>query len=76
MNQIMASLGGRKFIVSLLVMVSSIAAPALYKQLGVSDSIVMMVLGIIGSIGVAYGAVNVWDSKVQQGKDGTDQNPS
>jgi hypothetical protein len=76
MNAIMASMGGRKFVIALIVMIVSVAAPALYKHLEVSDAITMMVLGIIGGIGVAYGAVNVLDSKVQQVKSGTDENPS
>lgn len=56
-------LGGRKFTLTLLIMLFSLVAPAVYKKLEVSDSITMMVLGIFGGVGVAYGAVNVAATK-------------
>lgn len=56
----------RKFVLTLLVILLSVIAPYLYKQIEVSDSVVLAVLAILGGVGVAYGFINVQDAKVEK----------
>lgn len=62
----------RKFIITLLIMVGSVAVPLLYKKAGISDLVVMTVLAIIGGVGVAYKAVNLAEHKADLKNASTD----
>ena len=53
----------RKFIITLLILGLAAIAPVLYKEKGVTDSIVMAVLGILAGVGFAYGVVSNKDPK-------------
>lgn len=58
----------RKFIVTLLIMILAPLIPYIYKVNGVSDSISMAVLALIGGVGAAYGVLNVAQDKVEKNK--------
>lgn len=60
----------RKFIVTIAVMILSVAAPILYQNLGVSETVTLTVLAMIGGVGTAYGVINYKDAKLDQGKEG------
>lgn len=52
----------RKFIISILTFVVASGLPMLYKHLEISDVITMTVLGLISSVAVGYGLINVKDA--------------
>ena len=52
----------RKFIISILTFITASGLPMLYKYLGISDVITMTVLGLVSSVAVGYGLINVKDS--------------
>lgn len=52
----------RKFIISILTFITASGLPMLYKHLGISDVITMTVLGLVSSVAVGYGLINVKDS--------------
>jgi hypothetical protein len=56
----------RKFVLTIVVMLLSVGAPLLYKTNGVSDSITLSVIALLGGIGVAYGFINVKDAKLDK----------
>ena len=56
----------RKFVVTIIVFCAAIFIPILYKHAGVSETVILAVLGIVGGIGVAYGIINVQDAKVDK----------
>lgn len=58
----------RKFLVTIFVALSSVVVPILFKHAEVSDTVVLMVLGILGGIGTAYGILNVKESKIDKGQ--------
>lgn len=58
----------RKFIVTIFVSIASVAVPILFKNQEVSDTVSIMVLGIIGGIGTAYGIINLKESKIDKGQ--------
>ena len=62
----------RKFIISILIVVISFICPIVYQAMHVSDQVTMLVLGIIGGVGVAYGVINVKDAQVNPPKVGQD----
>jgi hypothetical protein len=53
----------RKFIVTIMVMVAASVLPSAYHGAGVSDTVVLAVLGIIAGIGASYGVLNVKDAQ-------------
>lgn len=54
----------RKFLISHTAMGLSAALPVLYKYLAISDSITMVVIGIVGSSALGYNIVNAQVKKV------------
>lgn len=51
----------RKFLVTILVSMLTAILPIAYQKTGVSETIMLAVLAIIGGVGVAYGVVNIKD---------------
>lgn len=64
----LTKLKSRKFILTLIIAGGSSGLPVLYKNMGISDSVTMLVIGIVGGIGVSYGIVNVMDRQVEVSK--------
>ena len=52
----------RKFLVTIMVMLGAVVSPFLYSKAGVTDTVTLAVLAILGGVGVAYGVVNVKDA--------------
>jgi hypothetical protein len=48
----------RKFILTILISLLSVAAPILFKKNEVSDTVILSVLGILTAIGAGYGILN------------------
>jgi hypothetical protein len=65
----------RKFVVTILIMIASVVVPLMYKKAGVSDSIVMAVLALLGGVGVAYKVVNVMEHKADLNAPDSSKNP-
>lgn len=59
----------RKFLLTVLVIFCSVYFPKIYKEAGVSDSIALAVLALLGGVGVAYGFVNVKDASLEKKKE-------
>lgn len=55
----------RKFILSVLILITAAIVPVVYKTMAVSDSVTMLVLGVIAGVGAAYGVINMQDAKNQ-----------
>lgn len=55
----------RKFLLSVLVMISAMVLPAVFHAIGIADAVTMTSLGMITSVGAAYGLINVHDRKVE-----------
>lgn len=53
----------RKLIVAFIAMIVSIIVPVLYHKLEMSESLTMVVLGVVASVGAVYGGLNVLDTK-------------
>ena len=53
----------RKWLVTMVVIASAVKLPLLFHSAGVSDSVTLAAIGLITSMGVAYGVVNIKDSK-------------
>ena len=53
----------RKWLVTVAVLTMAYQIPMAFKKAEVSEGVTMMVLGIIVAAGVAYGVLNVKDSK-------------
>lgn len=58
----------RKFILTVVVLLMVGILPMIYKNNGVSEAVTMVVLGLLGAVGAAYGFVNVKDAKVEMEK--------
>jgi len=58
----------RKFVVTIMIMIAGPAVPYAYKHMGVSDTVTLAVLALIGGIGAAYGIVNVAQDKIGKGE--------
>jgi hypothetical protein len=55
----------RKLIITLIIMGLVTYIPMAYKGAGVSDTVVMAVLGILAAVGAAYKALNVKETKLE-----------
>lgn len=53
----------RKLWIALVVMIFTMILPVVYSKMAISESITMVVLAVIGSVGMVYGGLNVLDSK-------------
>jgi hypothetical protein len=58
----------RKFVLTVFISVLAVLAPVVYKDKGVSDMVLLAVLGILSGIGVAYGFLNVKEAKLNSDK--------
>lgn len=58
----------RKFILTVAVLLMVGILPMVYKSNGVSETVTMTVLALLGAVGVAYGFVNVKDAKIEAEK--------
>ncbi len=57
-------LSSRKFWVIQEIMILSIVSPIVMHKYGMSESIILTVLGILGGVGAVYGTLNVIDRKI------------
>lgn len=55
----------RKFLLTLLVVILSSVLPVVYKDKGVSDNVLLVVLALFGGIGAAYHFVNLKEAQVK-----------
>ena len=53
----------RKFILTVVVLLMVGGLPMIYKNNGVSETVTMTVLCLLGAVGAAYGFMNVKDAK-------------
>jgi len=58
----------RKFVLTVFVLLLAVIAPVAYKDKGVSDMVLLAVLGILSGVGVAYGFLNVREAKINSDK--------
>lgn len=58
----------RKFILTAVVLLMVGGLPMIYKSNGVSETVTMTVLILLGSVGAAYGFMNVKDAKIEMEK--------
>jgi len=58
----------RKFVLTVFVLLLAVIAPVVYKDKGVSDMVLLAVLGILSGVGVAYGFLNVREAKINSDK--------
>ena len=63
LKQLAKNFVSRKWIVTVAVLGMAYQLPLAFKKAEVNDMVTMMVLGIIVAAGVAYGVLNVKDSK-------------
>lgn len=49
----------RKFIVTLLILLLAFVTVPFYSKMGISETLILTVLGIFGAVGAAYGVMNV-----------------
>lgn len=63
LKQILKGFMSRKWLVTVAVLIMGYHVPIAFKKAEISEMVTMMVLGIIVAAGVAYGALNVKDSK-------------
>ena len=61
--QVENKLSSRKFWISQQIIGLCVVVPVVFQKLGVGESVTLMVLGVIGGAGAAYGVVNVLDKK-------------
>lgn len=54
----------RKFVVTILVMLLGVFVPVIYQKSGVSESLMLAVIALLSGVGVAYGVVNLKESKI------------
>ena len=47
----------RKFLLTIMVLILAYCAPIAYKSAGVSDTVALAVLAIMGGVGAAYGFI-------------------
>lgn len=55
----------RKFLMALGILILAVGVPLLFKANGISDAITITVLVMIGSVGTAYGIMNLKEAKLQ-----------
>jgi hypothetical protein len=55
----------RKFILTVVVLLMVGILPMIYKSNGVSETVTLTVLCLLGAVGAAYGFMNVRDAKVE-----------
>lgn len=55
----------RKYALSVYVLLGSTIVPIAYHFIGISEAVTMSVLGILASVGVGYGIVNVQAAKTR-----------
>jgi len=63
LKQIMKNYASRKWIVTIAIMVMAYQMPIAFKNAGISDAIILGGMALLAGVGVAYGIVNVKDSK-------------
>lgn len=49
----------RKFVLTVFISLLAVVVPVVYKDKGVSDTVLITVLGILSGVGVAYGFLNI-----------------
>lgn len=59
----MSKIWSRKFILTILISGFTSLAPIIYKHFGVSDTVSLAALSILGGVAVGYGLINVKDAK-------------
>ncbi len=57
-------LTSRKLWISILATIISCGLPILYKQLGISESVTLAVLGLVSAISLGYSGANILDKKI------------
>lgn len=58
----------RKFWISIAAVLISCGLPVLYKQLGISESVTLAVLGLVSAISLGYSGANLIDKKISSGQ--------
>lgn len=56
-------LTSRKFWLTQQTVVLSVCVPLLFKYVGLSESVTLMVLGTVGAVGSLYGVISAMDKK-------------
>ena len=56
----------RKFIVTLLVLGSASLVPYKMHEAGMSDTLILAVLGLYTGVGIAYGVINTKDAALDK----------
>jgi hypothetical protein len=59
----MEMIKSRKFFIAIMISAFTSVAPVFYKYFGVTDMVTLAALGILGSVAVGYGVINVADAK-------------
>lgn len=64
MKELMIKFMSRKFILTIGVVSLAGYMPKVYKEVGVSDTVTLAVLALLGGVGMAYGFINVKDAQI------------